>query len=329
MQIFTIHFCKKLTFVIIQILLEWDHHSHNILMDPMNIGKLESYVNDFSNVLPEQKRKELNELFAAHERSTTEQVVVVLFPHREWNELYDIGMKIFEENGIWQKGTNNGLLLMISTQEKKIRIMTGKGMDLTYTEMVCRGIIEKELRPLLNEGKYTELIEIWNKITRYKNSLSDYSKYSTGANASISAYFFSGFMSILLSLILIDGIYSGIVWMILASIIAGIALILRSKNINIWKWFIVASVPIFIFSLLGLLFPSKCTLIWENFGWKQYDCTRAIFSSEFRYSKSIGGSSSSYSSDRSTSDGGSYSSNGWSSSFGGGGGSSNGGGGGD
>lgn len=69
-------------------------------MDPMNIGKLESYVNDFSNVLPSEKWLELNELFAQHERATTEQVVVVLFPQRNGNELYDIGMKIFEENGI-------------------------------------------------------------------------------------------------------------------------------------------------------------------------------------------------------------------------------------
>jgi uncharacterized membrane protein YgcG len=299
-------------------------------MDPLNLGKLESYVNDFSNVLPSEKRHQLNELFAAHERATTEQVVIVLFPNREGNELFDIGMKLFEENGIWQKGTNNGLLLMVATDEKKIRIMTGKGMDLTYTEMVCRGIIEKELRPLLNEGKFIELIEIWNKITRYKNSLSDYSKYSGGRNVSISAYFFSAFISILLSLILIDSIPSGIVWLIIACILAGIALILRSKNIYIWKWFIVASVPIYFFALFAFVFPSQCNLIRESaYGSKEYDCTRTIFGSEYRYSKSIGGSRSSYSSSSSRSDGGSYSSNGGSSSFGGGGGSSNGGGGGD
>ncbi len=69
-------------------------------MDPLNLGKLSSYVNDFSQVLLEPKRVELNELFAQHERATTEQVVVVLFPQRDGHELYDIGMKIFEENGI-------------------------------------------------------------------------------------------------------------------------------------------------------------------------------------------------------------------------------------
>jgi uncharacterized membrane protein YgcG len=298
-------------------------------MDPLNLGKLSSYVNDFSQVLLEPKRVELNELFAQHERATTEQVVVVLFPHRDGNELYDIGMKIFEENGIWQKGTNNGLLLMVSTDEKKIRIMTGKGMDLEYTEMVCQGIIEKELRPLLNAGKYSELIETWSKITRDKNALSDFGKFSGGGNTPFRIYIISTIMSIIFSLVLIDSITSAIVGFAIASILFTVSLILRSKNINTWKWLLIASIPIYIFALFGLLFPSKCTLTGENFGWKQYDCTRTFFGSDFRYSKSIGGNTSSYTSNSSRSNGGGYSSNGGSSSFGGGGWSSNGGGGGD
>ena len=127
-------------------------------MDPLSLPKLEQFVNDFSGLIPEAKRIELNELFATHEKNTTEQVVVVLFPHREGNELIDIGMKIFHDNGIGQKWQNNGLLLIISTEEKKIRLITGKGMEIKYSEMRCRDIIENHLRPLLNSWKYEELI---------------------------------------------------------------------------------------------------------------------------------------------------------------------------
>ena len=51
------------------------------------------------------------------------QVVTVLFPHREGNELFDITLKAFNENGIGDKERNDGLLLAIATEEKKIRIM--------------------------------------------------------------------------------------------------------------------------------------------------------------------------------------------------------------
>ena len=71
---------------------------------------------------------------------------------------------MFNENGIGQKNLNNGLLLIIATEEKKLRIITGKGMEIKYSEMVCREIVEKHLRPLLNEGKYEEMIKEWEKI---------------------------------------------------------------------------------------------------------------------------------------------------------------------
>jgi hypothetical protein len=39
-------------------------------------------------------------------------------------------------------------------------------MEIKYSEMICREIIEKHLRPLLNEGKYEELVRKWGEIVR-------------------------------------------------------------------------------------------------------------------------------------------------------------------
>lgn len=134
-------------------------------MNPHAIAKLEKYINDFSWVLDTDKWHLLNELFAQHEKKTGEQIVVLFFPHREWGELLEIGLKVFHENGIWDKNLNNGLLLIVATEEKKIRIITGKGLELKYNEMNCHDIVENHLRPLLNAGKYEEMIELWNRIT--------------------------------------------------------------------------------------------------------------------------------------------------------------------
>lgn len=131
--------------------------------------KLHQYVNDFSGVFSSDKQKELNEIFARHENTTTEQVVTVIFPSREWRELIDIAKEIFETNTIGQKDLNNWLLLVIASDEKKIRIMTGKGMELKYTEMKCHDIIENHLRPLLNNSKIEELVRKWGDIVQWKN----------------------------------------------------------------------------------------------------------------------------------------------------------------
>ena len=56
-------------------------------------------------------------------------MVVVFIPSRNGNELFDIGMKIFSDNKLGQKEKNNGILLVIATEEKKIRIITGYGLE--------------------------------------------------------------------------------------------------------------------------------------------------------------------------------------------------------
>lgn len=133
-------------------------------MNPLQFPKLEKYVNDFSQVFDAQKVEELSTLFKTYEDATTAQVVTILFPHRQGNELLDIWLKVFNENGIGQKDTNNGLLLIIATEEKKLRIVVWKWLEYIYTNFACKTIIETRLRPLLNEGKYEELVKEWYKI---------------------------------------------------------------------------------------------------------------------------------------------------------------------
>jgi|GEM_PF-5233004 len=85
-------------------------------------------------------------------------MVVVLIPNRSGNELFDIGMKIFNGNKIGQKGKNNGILLIIATEEKKIRIITGYGLEGDIPDVLASDFIERDIRPLVNDGKYSDSI---------------------------------------------------------------------------------------------------------------------------------------------------------------------------
>lgn len=149
----------------------------------MNPPKLEHYVNDVSKVLSESVRHEANERLKNHDTQTTVQSVVYLFPHRQGRDLLDIGLEIFNENGIGQKDTNNGLLLIVATEEKKLRIITGKGMEFEWNTEKCKYIVEQILRPLLNAGKYDEMakawcdcVEKWDKLVIKKTKIIKYAK---------------------------------------------------------------------------------------------------------------------------------------------------------
>lgn len=139
-------------------------NTYLLSMNPLEIPHLTHYVNDFSHTFSDGQIDTLDAIFSEHEKKTTEQVVTVFIPHREGNELLDIWLKAFDENGIGQKNLNNGLLLIVSTEEKKLRIIVGKGLELKYTEMVCRDIVENQLRPLLNAGKYEEMVRRWGEM---------------------------------------------------------------------------------------------------------------------------------------------------------------------
>lgn len=89
----------------------------------MHLPRFEYFVNDYSQALSQEEFEELNQLAETLETASGYQVVTVLFPHREGNELFDIALKAFNENGIGDKDRNDGLLLAIATEEKKIRIM--------------------------------------------------------------------------------------------------------------------------------------------------------------------------------------------------------------
>jgi domain of unknown function (DUF477) len=66
----------------------------------MELPKFEYFVNDYSNVLTKNEFSELNELAKSIEQSSGHQIVTLLFPHREGNELFDIALKAFNENKI-------------------------------------------------------------------------------------------------------------------------------------------------------------------------------------------------------------------------------------
>ena len=98
-------------------------------VDPMNLPKLTQWVTDFSHVLTTSQLDELNAAAKNYQDETSNQIVAVVFPSTNDNVLQDIGMKIFTDNAIGQKDINNGLLLSIVTDEKKIRINVGYGLE--------------------------------------------------------------------------------------------------------------------------------------------------------------------------------------------------------
>ena len=159
---------KKIWLFIVWILTLVSSFSSASAIDPMNLPKLEHFVNDYSNVFTEEQRLELGMIAKNIETNSGYQIMTVLFPHREGNELFDIALKAFNENKIWDKERNDGLLLAIATEEKKIRIVIWYGLEEKIPDLLASKIIEEVIRPEVNNSNFYEAVKrFYEKLPEY------------------------------------------------------------------------------------------------------------------------------------------------------------------
>ena len=159
---------KKIWLLILRILTIISSFSSASSIDPMNLPKFEHFVNDYSNIFTEEQRVELGMIAKNIETNSGYQIVTVLFPHRAGNELFDIAIKAFNENKVWDKERNDGLLLAIVTEEKKIRIVVWYWLEEKIPDLLSSQIIEEVIRPEVNDGNFYEAVKkFYEKLPEY------------------------------------------------------------------------------------------------------------------------------------------------------------------
>jgi len=116
-------------------------------------------VTDIAGVLsPEQKQALENKLVAIDD-SSSNQIAVVILPTLDGNPIEEYATKLFREWGIGNTKTNNGILLLIAVQDKKIRIEVGYGLEGAIPDITAINIIDNDLKPAFRAGAYYEGID--------------------------------------------------------------------------------------------------------------------------------------------------------------------------
>jgi len=116
-------------------------------------------VTDLAGVLsPEQKQALENKLLAIDD-SSSNQIAVVILPTLEGNPIEEYATKLFRTWGIGNKKTNNGILLLIAIQDKKIRIEVGYGLEGAIPDITANSIIDNDIKPAFRQQAYYEGID--------------------------------------------------------------------------------------------------------------------------------------------------------------------------
>jgi uncharacterized protein len=116
-------------------------------------------VSDYTSTLSSSQIETLDRTLAEFENQTTNQIAVVLIPTLAGDSLEDYSIRLAEKWQIGQKGRDNGVILLIVTQDRKIRIEVGYGLEGVLPDSLAGDIIRQVIAPRFREGRFFEGVE--------------------------------------------------------------------------------------------------------------------------------------------------------------------------
>lgn len=119
-----------------------------------------AYFNDYANVVPKEKALALNEQLAQFERETSNQIVVAVYPKMESDsDVFDYSYRVKEQWGVGQKGKNNGAVLFVFVQDRKMYLHTNYGLEGALPDATAKHITEQVIKPRFKTGDYAGGLE--------------------------------------------------------------------------------------------------------------------------------------------------------------------------
>ena len=122
----------------------------------VEVPKLTGRINDYAGMISAPVKEALNEKLKKFESAESTQIVILTIPSLKGNPIEDFSIKVAEAWKIGQKGKDNGILLIVSKDDHKVRIEVGYGLEGKMTDLVAGRIIRDEIVPAFRAGQFDE-----------------------------------------------------------------------------------------------------------------------------------------------------------------------------
>jgi len=125
-----------------------------LVIQALEIPKSTGYVTDYAGLLTSSQVEGLDQRLREYDRKTSNQVVVLIIQSLKGEAIESFGIKVAEKWKAGQKGKDNGVIFIISKDDRKTRIEVGYGLESVLTDLECALILDKIVKPRFREGKY-------------------------------------------------------------------------------------------------------------------------------------------------------------------------------
>lgn len=126
---------------------------------PVAVPALQARVTDLTNTLDAARRQALEQKLAAFEQEKGSQVAVLLLPTTAPETVEQYAIRVAEQWKLGRKGIDDGVLLLVATQDRSLRIEVGYGLEGAIPDAIAKRVIEEVMLPRFREGDMAGGIE--------------------------------------------------------------------------------------------------------------------------------------------------------------------------
>lgn len=118
------------------------------------VPALSQHVNDYAGMISPAVRTEIEQRLALLEREETTQIAILTVSSLQGEPVGDFSIRVAEAWRLGQKKRDNGLLLIVSKEDRKVRIEVGYGLEGRVTDLQAGRIIRSIIKPAFAKGDY-------------------------------------------------------------------------------------------------------------------------------------------------------------------------------
>ncbi len=118
------------------------------------VPPLKSRVTDLTATLSSQQQATLEQTLAAFEARKGSQVAVLIVPTTQPETVEQYAVRVEEVWKLGRKGVDDGVLLVVAKNDRKLRIEVGYGLEGALNDATAKRIIEEEIVPRFKQGDF-------------------------------------------------------------------------------------------------------------------------------------------------------------------------------
>ena len=123
-------------------------------MSAYAVPPFNAHVTDLAGLLEPGDRARLENKLASYQRNNGPQMALLIVPTLDGDALEDVAFRVFNTWKLGKQGKDDGLLMLVVTEDRRVKIEVGDGLEGNITDVLSGRVIRNIVAPGFRERDY-------------------------------------------------------------------------------------------------------------------------------------------------------------------------------